>query len=195
MANTQFVREMPPFDMENGEDFTEYSERFEQFLLANKINEAEMKRAVFSSTIGGPSYKLLRGLLGEEVKTKAFTDIVKALKDHLQPAPNVIAERYRFNKRDRKHGESVNAYIAELRKYSEHCAFGGSLNEYLRDRFVCGLNSQPIQQKLLAVKDLDLTKALEMPAVLRRRQRMQSCWGRQGFTRQRGQRKRSRIAC
>ena len=162
MANTQFVREMPPFDMENGEDFTEYSERFEQFLLANKINEAEMKRAVFLSTIGGPSYKLLRGLLGEEVKTTAFTDIVKALKDHLQPAPNVIAERYRFNKRDRKHGESVNAYIAELRKYSEHCAFGGSLNEYLRDRFVCGLNSQPIQQKLLAVNDLDLTKALEI---------------------------------
>ena len=162
MATTQFVRDMPPFDMENGEDFTEYSERFEQFLLANRIGEDEMKRAVFLSTIGGPSYKLLRGLLGEEVKSKSFAEIVQALKDHLQPAPNVIAERYRFNKRDRKHGESVNAYIAELRKYSEHCAFGTSLNEYLRDRFVCGLNSQPIQQKLLAVKDLDLTKALEV---------------------------------
>ena len=80
----------------------------------------------------------------------------------MQPAPNVIAECYKFNKRDRKPGETVNAYIAELRKYSEHCAFGTGLNEYLRDRLVCGLNSQPIQQKLLVVKDLNLAKALDI---------------------------------
>ena len=98
---------------------------------------------------------MLRGLLGVDVKTKTFDEIVAALKDHLQPAPNVIAERYKFNKRDRKHRETVNAYIAELRKYSEHCVFGMGLNEYLRNRLVCGLNNQPIQQKLLAVKELN----------------------------------------
>ena len=124
MATTQFVRDMPAFDVDNGEDFTEYSERFEQFLLANKIDDGDMKRAIFLSTIGGPSYELLRGLLGETVKTKSFDEIVKALKDHLQPAPNVIAERYRFNKRDRNHGESVNPYIAELRKYCALCIWG-----------------------------------------------------------------------
>ena len=116
MATAQLTRGMPPYDIENSEDFTEYSERFEQFLLANKVEDGNMMRAVFLSTIGGPTYKLLRGLLGDEVKTKSFPDIVKALRDHLQPAPNVIAERYRFNKRDRKQGESVNAYIAELHK-------------------------------------------------------------------------------
>ena len=117
MATTQFVRDMPAFDVENGEDFTEYSERFEQFLLANKIDDDGIKRAVFLSTIGGPSYKLLRGLMGETVKMKSFDQIVKALKDHLQPAPNVIAERYRFNKRDRNHGrvgECVHCRAAEI---------------------------------------------------------------------------------
>ena len=77
----------------------------------------------------------------------------------MQPNPNQIAERYRFFKRDRKTGETVAEYLAILRKLSEHCEFGEKLEEYLRDRLVCGLNSERVQQKLLATQDLDLKKA------------------------------------
>ena len=160
MAAAQICASMTAFDIDNGEDFTEYSERFEMFLLANGIAEADRKRAVFLATIGGPAYKLLRSLLGESVKTKPFADLVKAMKDHLQPEPNQIAERFHFFKRDRKQGESVGDYIAELRRLSERCGFGEALNTYLRDRFVCGLASERIQQKLLTVKDLTLEVAL-----------------------------------
>ena len=83
------------------------------------------------------------------------------MKNHSQPAPKTIAERFRFYKRDRKGGESVSIYISELRKLSEHCEFGDKLSEYLRDRFVCGLNNERVQQKLLCFKDLTLKKASE----------------------------------
>ena len=159
MAATQIVASMAPFDLEN-DDFTEYSERFEMFLTANTITEPNLKRAVFLSTMGGASYKLLRSLVGEEIKSKTFAELVKAMKDHLKPVPNEIAERFHFFKRDRKRGETVSDYITELRRLSEHCAFGDQLNVYLRDRLVCGLNSESIQQKLLSIKDLDLSKAL-----------------------------------
>ena len=144
------------------EDWVEYSERFEMYLLANGVAEESIKRAVFLSTIGGAPYKLLRSLVGEDVKTLSFADLSKALKDHLKPAPNEIAERFRFFKRDRSSGESVNDYITELRRLSEHCGFKDSLNTYLRDRFVCGLSSESVQQKLLATKDLTLEKALNI---------------------------------
>ena len=160
-THTQIVGSMAPFDVEN-EDFTEYSERFEMFLQANAITGDERQRAVFLSTMGGPAYKLLRSLVGDSIRTRKLAELVKDLGDHLKPAPNEIAERFRFFKRDRKHGESVNDYVAELRKLSEHCAFGDQLNVYLRDRFVCGLNSESIQQKLLSLKELDLAKALNM---------------------------------
>ena len=162
MATARITASMSSFDIENGENFTEYSERFEMFLLANSITDGDIKRAVFISTVGGPTYKLLRSLLGEAVMTTSFVNIIKTLKDHLQPVPNMIAERFHFFKRDRKHGESVNDYITELRRLSEHCAFGAGLNDYLRDRFVCGLSSESIQQKLLTVKYLDLDKALSV---------------------------------
>lgn len=154
------VTAMSEFNLDSGDDWVEYSERFEMYLLANEITEENIKRAVFLSTIGGPAYKLLRSLVGDVVKTTPLADLIKAMKDHLQPVPNAIAERFRFFKRDRKQGESVNEYITELRRLSEHCVFAAELNTYLRDRFVCGLNSENIQQKLLSMKDLKLDSAL-----------------------------------
>ena len=43
----------------------------------------------------------------------------------------------------------------------EHCNFNEKLEEHLRDRFVCGLNDERIQQKLLAMSDLNLKKCID----------------------------------
>ena len=56
------------------------------------------------------------------------------MKDHLEPKPNIISQRYAFYKRDRRAGESVKGYMAELRKLSEHCDFGDKLGDNLRDK-------------------------------------------------------------
>lgn len=155
------ITQFSEYKLEAGEDWVEYEERFEMFLMANNIGEEGIMRATFLASIGGPAYRLLRSLVGEAIKTTKFEDLVKAMKDHLRPAPNVIAERFHFFKRDRKSGETVNDYVSELRRLSEHCGFGDELNTYLRDRFVCGLNSEGIQQKLLTVKELTLKKAID----------------------------------
>ena len=83
------------------------------------------------------------------------------MKDHLEPKPNVISQRYAFYKRDRRVDESVKGYVAELRKLSEYCEFGDRLDENLRDKLVCGLNDQRIQQKLLSIRELTLTMAVD----------------------------------
>ena len=45
------------------EDWTEYVERFQQFLIAMKITEDERKRAMFLTSIGKDKYKILRNQL------------------------------------------------------------------------------------------------------------------------------------
>ena len=52
--------------------------------------------------------------------------------------------------------------MVELRKLTEHCNFGESLPEMLRDRLVCGINDKKIQRRLLAERDLTLKKAEEI---------------------------------
>ena len=80
----------------------------------------------------------------------------------MAPKLLVIAERFRFHKRDQKDGERVSTYLAELRKLAEHCQFGDYLNDALRDRFACGLRAGSIQKRLLAEDKLTLKKATEM---------------------------------
>jgi hypothetical protein len=91
---------------------------------------------------------------------------VNLLRDHLTPKPIVIAERFRFHKRNQPQCESVNAYIAELRKLTEFCEFGLNLNDTLRDRFVCGLRNDQIQKKLLTIRELSLDKTLEIAVAM-----------------------------
>ena len=53
-------------------------------------------------------------------------------------------------------------YIAELRHLSEHCKFGLTLSEMLRDRLVCGVEEPKIQRRLLAEPTLSFDKAFEL---------------------------------
>lgn len=90
-----------------------------------------------------------------------FIAIVHILDDQLALKPVVITERVRFQKRDQGEGKSIRDYVAGLRKLSEFCDFGGSLQEVIRNRFVAGLTNEAIQNKLLADRELTLNTAKE----------------------------------
>ena len=66
----------------------------------------------------------------------------------------------------RKQGETVSAYIAELRALSEYCNYGGTLDLMLHNRLVCGINNVQIQKRLLAEDKLTFKKALEISLAL-----------------------------
>ena len=84
------------------------------------------------------------------------------MKDHLNPKPIVIAERYKFHQRAQKDGESVAQYLASLRKLAEKCEFGEFLDQALRDKLVCGIRNEAIQRRLLTEKELTAARAYEL---------------------------------
>ena len=71
-------------------------------------------------------------------------------------------QRFRFNSRARKAGESVAAYVAELRRLAQHCNYGDTLDKMLRDRIVYGINDKVIQKKLLQETDLTYARAISL---------------------------------
>ena len=140
-----------------------YTERLQQYFMANDVVDAQKQRAILLSACGAPTYLLIRNLAAPQQPTdKSFAQIVTLVQDHLQPSPSEIMERFHFHSRVRKDNESVAVFLAELRRLSEHCNFGDTLDKMLRDRLVCGINNQKYQRQMLAETDLTLKKATDL---------------------------------
>ena len=75
---------------------------------------------------------------------KSYDDLVAAMKQHQNPTPSEIVQRYTFNSRFRQPGESVSMFMSELRALAEFCNYGATLDDMLRDWLVCGINDEHI---------------------------------------------------
>ena len=146
------------------EPWQSYVERLQQYFVANDVDAAVKQRAILLSIVGGKTYQLIRNLLVPAKPTeRRFDEIVEAVRNHYQPVPSVIVQRFNFHTRACKSGANVSTYVSELRKLSEYCDFGDTLLEdMLRDRLVCGINDKRVQRRLLAEPRLTFAKALEL---------------------------------
>ena len=139
-----------------------YLERASIYFSANGI-EDDKHVSILLSVIGPKVYGLLRNLCApDRPNSKTYVELCTVLKDHFNPKPLVIAERFHFNRRDQRAGESIAEYVAELRRMAATCDFGDQLESALRDRLVCGLGNASAQRRLLAEPDLSLDKALKI---------------------------------
>ena len=121
------------------ETITAYLERLKAYYDANDIPAAK-RVAVLLSIIDPNTYAILRSLMApDSPRSKNLETITKALKNHYEPKPIVIAEHYHFHLRNQSSTESIGDYIAELHRLASTREFGTFLNEALRDRSVCRL--------------------------------------------------------
>jgi hypothetical protein len=146
------IGHVEPFQL-GTDDWEQYEKRLQQNFVANGL-DGDKKRAVFMTVIG-----LVAPTKPAE---KTYEELAAALKNHLKPKSLVIAERFQFHKRNQGETETVSEYMAELRRLASKCQFGDYLEEALRDRLVCGLQSGAVQKKLLEVNDLTVHKAYEV---------------------------------
>ena len=77
-----------------------YLERVQLYFAANSVdNDKQVPINSLLSSIGAPTYSLLRELLAPQLpSTKTFDDISTALKGHDEPKRAIIAERFHFHK-------------------------------------------------------------------------------------------------
>ena len=111
-----------------------YVERLEAFFQANGVADANKKRAILFSACGAKAYLLLRSLVQPQKPTDvAFCQtITETAEAHFNPKPSPIEQRVRFNTRNRQPGQSVSAFVADLRRLAEHSEFH-DLSEMLRE--------------------------------------------------------------
>ena len=162
---TSYFGTIGPYEVEKGEEFSNYIERIEQFFIVNNVTEENKKAAILLSVIGAETYAIVKNLSSPETtSSKTFEQLCIILKSHYEPKTLVIAERFKFHSRDQGEIESAQHFFNEFKHLSKTCEFGQFLDEAIRDRFVCGLYDDNIQKRLLSEKDLTATKALTTAA-------------------------------
>nr|XP_061795480.1 uncharacterized protein K02A2.6-like [Nerophis lumbriciformis] len=129
------------------EKWSSYTERFGHFVEANEIVEEKVV-PTFLSVIGPKTFNLLRNLLQpDKPGSKTYREIVETLNGHFSPKPLVIAERFRFQRRNQEEGESVTMFVAALRKLAEH--YGSSQLQVILDK-----NEEVFREELGSMKDI-----------------------------------------
>ncbi|KAK8773502.1 hypothetical protein V5799_011964, partial [Amblyomma americanum] len=181
MATRGFPNQIPEF---NGSSWSSWVGRLQFYFEANNITDPALKRANLLTLCGEQTYDTVCALIQPSTPAAvSYDDIVAALQKHYDPRPSEVYSRARFQRRDQLVGETVSAYIAALKKLAAHCNFGTltttatgqerdaassanttmlPLDVMLRDRFVCGLSDESLQQRMFAEKDLTFNKAYDI---------------------------------
>lgn len=155
------VGKIEHFDL-NDDNWSLYIERLEQYFLINDVKDA-LKVPMLITLVGGATYELLVTLCSPTKPSEMkFDDITKLMKNHLQPAPSILAERYKFRQRTQARAETTTEYAAVLRKMARTCNFSTVLDENLRDQFICGLFSDGMRQRLFAETNPTFAKAVAL---------------------------------
>ena len=144
------------------DNISTYLERLQLYFEANGVKE-ESKVAVLLTIIGARAYDTLRNLLAPALpRDVSFDDLLGVLKQHYDPKPLVIAERFRFYRRSQTADETISEFVADLRRLSIKGEFKEFLDQALRDRFMCGVRSEAIQKRLITEADLTIKRAQEI---------------------------------
>ncbi|XP_047517455.1 uncharacterized protein K02A2.6-like isoform X1 [Pieris napi] len=155
------IGQISAFDVKNG-NWSAYIERVEMYFLANKIEDG-VKLPTLIAVMGEDSYDLLSTLASpKKPSSLTFKEVVNLMETHLQPKPSILAERYRFRQRRQQENESIADYVADLKKLSRFCDFSTTLEDNIRDQFVCGLKSESTRQRLFAEENLCYKKAVSL---------------------------------
>ncbi|XP_039543047.1 uncharacterized protein K02A2.6-like [Pimephales promelas] len=159
---TGTIGSLAAFDAQ-AQTWEEYSEVLEQFFVANGIEDEGKQRAILISVVGPQTYSVMRNILSPtKPSEKTFQQLVTLLKNHFNPQPSEIVQRFRFDSRMKKPTETVTEYVAELRRLAQDCNYGATLDQMLRDRLVCGIDDDRIQRRLLSEANLTFETAFKI---------------------------------
>ena len=117
------------------EDWLSYTERLDQYFIANGVDDTGKQRAILLSGCGAKTYKLMKSLTAPE---KPYgQDLPAACKDRVETfrsrSSHYRSKIQKFNVRIRQPGENVATFLSELRLLATKCDFGNSLEDMLRD--------------------------------------------------------------
>ena len=165
-ANVKITAGSVKFEEFSGDDVESYIECLEQHLIAWELDgddevTKKKRKAILISSIWGETYRVLKDMCYPDTPaSRTYDQLFTHLRSYYAPKKLAVAERYRFHNTKQKPGQSICEFATFLKKIASCCNFGNDLQMNLRDRFICGFQSENLQRKLSS-EDLTFQQALD----------------------------------
>ena len=148
------------------EDWITFKQQHKDYELINEFPTKKSKQhraAVFRSCLGKEEMKIYNKLTYAEGEDKDNIDlIISKMEANIIGEINTIYERFKFNQREQKEDESVDAYVTTLKELIRTCNYSTLNDELLRDRIVIGITDGAVRKILLQKRDLTLKDAIDI---------------------------------
>ena len=165
-----FTANLPPpskLDFSNRADLHQNWSRFKRqwrnYAVASRLKEEnkDFQVAVFMTCIGDEGLDVFEGFRMSDEESQNLDQIIQAFETFCVGEVNEVFQSYNFHLRSQKEGESVDAYITDLRQLARKCNFAEE-DRMIRDRVVIGLRDDVTRQKLLEQKKLTLSQTVDI---------------------------------
>lgn len=141
-------------------DFTISKRQFYNYIDANELNKKseKVKVAHLKSRLDEEAYSVVEAF---KLEHKTVENIFAELQKFVEPKKSIIAEQFKFFKRQQYEGEPFDKFFIALKKMAKKCDFGDQEDNLLKVRIVLGVYDNTLQERLLRTPDISLDKIID----------------------------------
>ena len=133
------------------------------FLTDPDMHPMQYQVVLFLHSIGPDALKIYNGMGVMATEAGDLKAIMKKFDDFSIGELNETYERYVFNNRSQRDGESIESFGTSLRSLARTCGFCDCLHDSLiRDRIVTGICDDETRKTLLQERNLDINKCIDI---------------------------------
>ncbi|XP_075162810.1 uncharacterized protein LOC142235441 [Haematobia irritans] len=148
------------------ESFNTYIER-----LQLHFQIKDMCAELLLQYIGSTTYTLLTTLAAPRCKTELkYDEIVEILNGHFCPKTNTLVEQHKFLCEVQNEGQTINDFVAVLKKMLVKCGFICQYKKsvadiFLRSQFIRGIRDEYIREQLLQTPEATFAEIVQKATV------------------------------
>nr|XP_012228184.1 PREDICTED: uncharacterized protein LOC105675538 [Linepithema humile] len=150
------------------ENWQMWRSRFENYLKASEVSKKsqETQCAQLLHYIGKEGFKIYKTFPIAENEKDKLPILLDKFEAHFLPKENLSYERYVFFTMRQKSGQSLEQFVVELTEQAQKCKLGELQNSLIKCMITCGVQSNPMREKLLQDDSLTLEEAIHQCKVM-----------------------------
>ena len=166
MATSPGIPVPDPMDIKGdlANNWAFFKELWTNYIIATELDTKNQKIRVATIlvTTGKEALQIYCHLTMTKEEHKNPKEILEKLESYFKPKRNIIYKISVFFSCDQESNETIDAYLASLRRLASSCEFSQLEEELIRDRIVLGIKDGGIQACMLREPSLTLDQAAIM---------------------------------